>query len=105
MQFFAEAPEEQRTITEFARYRATTMGTASTTVSGLVKRGLLERAAESKRRNSGIRLTIHGENALYDDPRIDFARSIGGVSAETKQCFAEGLRELVEILETSGQDR
>jgi DNA-binding MarR family transcriptional regulator len=105
LRFFAEAPEEQRTITEFARYRATTMGTESTTVSGLVKRGLLERAGESQRRNSGVRLTIHGENALYDDPLIDLAQAIDQMSAETKQCFAEGLRELTEILETSGQDR
>ena len=99
LRFFAEAPEERRTITEFARHRATTMGTASTTVSGLVKRGLLERAGESKRRSSGIRLTIHGENALYDDPLIDLARSIDQMSEGTKECFAEGLREVTQRLQ------
>jgi DNA-binding MarR family transcriptional regulator len=69
LRYFATAPEEERTVTAFARHRASTMGTASTTISTLVRKGYLARDyGQGVPRNRGLHLTEAGNKLLREDP-------------------------------------
>jgi DNA-binding MarR family transcriptional regulator len=73
LRYFDQAAEAERTLTAFAKARATTMGTASITVSGLVERGLMERGHGE--RNVGLRISAEGRRLLE---RADPYRRIAG---------------------------
>jgi DNA-binding MarR family transcriptional regulator len=105
LRFFANATDEDRSLSAFARYRRSTLGTASTTVTQLVERGLLGRSDPEARRNVGIFVTEKGHAALADDPLQDLIRVLRGRDAETLKRLQGTLAELRRDLEReNGED-
>jgi DNA-binding MarR family transcriptional regulator len=88
LRYFDQAPEGERTLTAFARARATTMGTASMTVSGLVERGLMERGHGE--RNVGLRVSPAGKRLLEtQDPYRRFARAVAELPEEQRAALVQ----------------
>ena len=77
MRFFADNPGQS--LTEFARHRHSTTGSASVVVSALVKRGYLARQTRHTSRNVGIQLTDAGLRALEQDPIKDLIVALQGL--------------------------
>lgn len=99
LRYFASVAPSARTVTAFARHRASTMGTASTTISTLVRKGYLARAgAQSVPRNRGLHLTEAGWGALEEDPMHRMIASLEGLSGEQRQGLHEMLGKLMADL-------
>lgn len=100
LRYFAGTEPGNRTITAFARQRASTMGTASTTVSTLVRKGLLARSADgTSARNLGLHVTPAGLELLEDDPINALVASLDGLPVEERTQVQEALAKLVTDLE------
>jgi DNA-binding MarR family transcriptional regulator len=99
LRFFANATDADRSLSAFARYRRSTLGTASTTVTQLVERGLLGRGDPEARRNVGIYVTEQGHAALADDPLQDLIRVLRARDTETLTLLRHTLEELRRDLE------
>lgn len=99
LRYFAFADPADRTVTAFARHRASTMGTASTTISTLVRKGYLARDYGSGvPRNRGLHLTAAGEALLADDPIQNLAEAITQIESSEQEILAAALRKLVTIM-------
>lgn len=111
LRYFALADEADRTVTAFARHRASTMGTASTTISTLVQKGYLARDyGDGVPRNRGLHLTERGEQLLQDDPIKTLVDAIEDLSPDERQQMARIVDKLVTqmsrartILRTGGE--
>jgi DNA-binding MarR family transcriptional regulator len=98
LRHFATAPAEQRTVSGLARARASTMGTTSITVSGLVDRGLLRRGSGT--RNVGLRLTDAGLRLLEQaDPARTLSSAIAEIPDVERTCFDQALSRIIRALE------
>ena len=98
LRFFATAPAAQRTVSELARARASTMGTTSITVTALVDRGLLERAAGH--RNFGLKVTPAGLQLLDDaDPARKLETTIAELPAGERATLDRALSDIIRALE------
>lgn len=98
LRFFATAPAAQRTVSELARARASTMGTTSITVTALVDRGLLERAAGH--RNVGLKVTPAGLQLLDDaDPARKLETTIAELPAGERATLDRALSDIISALE------
>jgi len=96
LRYFALADEADRTVTAFARHRASTMGTASTTISTLVQKGYLARDyGDGVPRNRGLHLTERGQKLLEDDPIKTLVDAIDDLSADERQSMSRILDKLV----------
>ena len=96
LRYFANAPKSQRKITAFARHRATTLGTASTTVSVLVGKGLLLRDyGTGMPRNLGLRVSAAGLAQLAHDPMAHLTASIAALDPASRQSLYAALPKLV----------
>lgn len=99
LRYFAFADPGDRTVTAFARHRASTMGTASTTISTLVRKGYLARDYGSGvPRNRGLHLTAAGEALLADDPIQNLTEAIEQLGAEEQETLSNSLGKLVKIM-------
>ncbi len=86
LRYFANAGPDERTLTHFARARATTMGTASITVSGLVEKGLMTRGRDG--RNVDLEVSEEGLRLLEtQDPYRSFAAALERLSEEQKRAL------------------
>jgi DNA-binding MarR family transcriptional regulator len=92
MRFFADWPGES--LTEFARHRHSTTGSASVVVSALVKRGLLARQTRHSSRNVGIQLTEAGRGALEQDPIQDLMAALQSLPKDQLSAFQQALARL-----------
>jgi DNA-binding MarR family transcriptional regulator len=98
LRFFATAPETERTVSGLARARASTMGTTSITVTALVDRGLLERAAGH--RNVGLKVTPAGLQLLEDgDPARMLETTIAELPADDRATLDRALSDIIRALE------
>ena len=95
LRFFATAAESQRTVSAFSRHRRSTMGTASTTISTLVRKGYLGRRAGSTR-NSGLFVTAAGHLLLLNDPFDALVRAAATLDAGARAVLRENLPTLLE---------
>lgn len=103
LRYFATAPAAQRTVSGLARARASTMGTTSITVTGLVDRGLLERGSDT--RNVGLRVTDAALRLLEEaDPARTLSRAIADLPAAERACFDEALSRIIRALEPGFAD-
>lgn len=101
LRFFAEAPADKRSLADFAHARASTMGTASITVSKLVERGFLERAHQH--RNVDVRITEQGRQYLEKgDPAKGLAWAIDDLPPQERQALDIALDRIIESLEPTG---
>lgn len=92
MRFFADYPGES--LTEFARHRHSTTGSASVVVSALVKRGYLARQSRNSSRNVGIRLTDAGRRTLEQDPIKDLIAALHALPEADLAVFRQALTQL-----------
>ena len=98
LRHFATAPAEQRTVSGLARARASTMGTTSITVTGLVDRGLLQRGAGT--RNVGLRVTDAGLRLLEEaDPARTLSSAIAEIPDIERTCFDQACSRFIRALE------
>lgn len=106
LRFFASAAPESCTVTAFARYHGSTTGTASQTVSALVRKGLLERISDpTDRRSNRLDLTAAGREALDSDPLDLVSRAVGVLDEESLRTLALALERVLRALlaETAGR--
>ncbi len=97
LRYFTHASKEQRTVTAFARHRASTMGTASTTISTLVRKGLLARDyGNGVPRNRGLHVTQAGMSLLSDDPIQALADTVATLDPSSRESLRTTLPRLVE---------
>ena len=89
LRYFSHANRFSRTPSAFARFRATTRGTASATISGLVRAGYLERRRRSED-GRGVHLTPTeaGERLLQRDPLQSMGRAIAQLAEEERSLAA-----------------
>ncbi|WP_156092610.1 MarR family winged helix-turn-helix transcriptional regulator [Rhodovibrio salinarum] len=97
LRYFAVMPQEQRTVTAFARHRGSTMGTASTTISALVRKGYLGRRG-SGARNSGLHVTEEGHELLSDDPINELVQAIDTLDPQERSALERALPKLVDYM-------
>lgn len=99
LRYFATAPEEERTVTAFARHRASTMGTASTTISTLVRKGYLARDyGQGVPRNRGLHLTEAGKRLLQEDPVQTLVDAIAELEPDEQALLSGTIDKLVARL-------
>ena len=101
LRYFAVMPLEDRTVTAFARHRGSTMGTASTTISALVRKGYLGRSSGSAR-NSGLYVTDKGHELLRDDPINELVRAIDTLDTAERDALERALPKLVGQMSGGG---
>ena len=91
LRFFANNPGTP--LSEFAKWRKSTMGTTSMTVSQLVERGLLTREGG---RNVGIRPTALGKKLLSENPLDAFQRAIETLPAGERRSFRNIMEKIID---------
>src|SRR3546814_1124887 len=70
LRYFGRAAARQRTLTDFARFHATTLGTASETQSTSQRKGLISRSASpTDRRRADVQLPRKGSVPLKQEDR------------------------------------
>jgi len=100
LRYFASASQSNRSLTAFARYRRSTMGTASMTVSQLVDRGYLERGDPEGQRNVGLRVTEQGWRALENDPMNELVAAIGDLPSGEIRSLRDAVNQVAHTLDT-----
>ena len=99
MRFFARANTATRTPSGFARFQATTRGTASQIVKSLEARGLVVRhSSETDGRSMRFDLTPAGKALLPRDPLGAMIGVIAQVDAAERARFLETLGDLAAAL-------
>jgi DNA-binding MarR family transcriptional regulator len=69
LRYFSRANRFSRTVSAFAEFHATTRGTASQTVKGLIKQGYLARIpSDTDGRSARVDLTDNAKSMLVRDP-------------------------------------
>jgi DNA-binding MarR family transcriptional regulator len=105
LRFFARANRFSRTVSAFAEFHSTTRGTASQTVTGLVRRDYLTRR-RSKRDGRSARLDVTDKALaiLAHDPLDDLERAAGVLSARARSDLVSSLAcVLGELAERRGR--
>lgn len=99
LRFFAEANPQVRTTTAFARYHATTKGTASKSVRALERKGYLSRERSVHDGRAAIlEVTEHGRRLLREDPLNDLARCMDDLSDQQRFVLAEALEAVLRTM-------
>ena len=95
LHYFARANEYSRTASAFGAFHATTPGTVSETIAGLVRRGLLRRRrSKADRRTVHLDLTEQGWTTLASDPSCTLEKAVERLPAEQAMAVADGLATL-----------
>lgn len=106
LRFFASANGSTRTPSGFARFQATTRGTASQTIKTLEHKGLIIRHKSSTDgRSVRFDLTEDGVTMLAEDPLRDLVVSIDDLDAEQRADLMDALSQLAASLAGTRQTR
>ena len=96
LRYFSRANRFSRTVSAFAEFHATTRGTASQTVKGLVGEGYLERTpSPSDGRSSRLDVTRKAAGILADDPIHRLTRAADSLSATARKNVTRGLDQML----------
>jgi DNA-binding MarR family transcriptional regulator len=99
LRYFARANRFSRTVSAFAEFHATTRGTASQTVQGLVKNGyLIRRRSERDRRSVSFELTETSRALLARDPFERLVAAAAELSNTSRQATCRGLDRMLRVL-------
>ena len=99
LRYFARANRFSRTVSAFAEFHATTRGTASQTVKGLVKNGYLTRTrSEQDRRSISFELTEASRALLAADPFERLVAAAGELSNTSRRATGRGLDRMLRVL-------
>ena len=97
--YFSRANRFSRTVSAFAEFHATTRGTASQTVKGLVVQGYLTRTrSEADGRSARLDLTGKALAILTDDPFEALVRAADALPPGARGQFARGLERMLGCL-------
>ena len=105
LRYFARANRFSRTVTAFAKYHSTTLGTASQTVKVLVDKGYLKRTKINEdRRSHRLEITPKTKRLLARQPNRDLALAVRTVALATRSTMIKGMQTiLAELLEHDGR--
>ncbi|GAB5389617.1 MAG: MarR family transcriptional regulator [Alphaproteobacteria bacterium] len=96
LRYFSRANESACTVTGFAKHHASSHGTASQTISALVRNGYLERkAVPNNRRTHRLIVTSDGWDMLKTDPIGLVTECIEDLSGHQKGVLAEALETVL----------
>ena len=96
LRYFSRANRFSRTPSAFASFRATTRGTASTTISELVQAGYLERRRSSEDgRSVHLTQTDAGERLLERDPLQTMERAIAQLGEDEQRSLSTAVPAIV----------
>ena len=96
LRYFARANRFSRTVSAFAEFHATTRGTASQTIKGLVSEGYLTRTrSEADGRSIRLDLTEKVRAILGDDPFEDLVRAAGVLPPGARGQLAANLERML----------
>jgi len=99
LRYFGDANRFSRSVTGFARFHGTTLGTASQTVKSLVsKRYLCRRPDKQDRRKSRIDLTAKAKRALKRDPIGVIERAASELRESERMALGSSLRFMLAKL-------
>jgi DNA-binding MarR family transcriptional regulator len=99
LRYFSRANRFSRTVSAFAEFHATTRGTASQTVKGLVKNGFLtRRRSERDRRSVHFDLMEKSLVLLQRDPFENLVAAAGELSNTSRQMIVRGLDRMLRVL-------
>ncbi len=102
LRFFADANPQVRTTTAFARYHATTKGTASKSVRALERKGYLTRERSIHDGCAAILdVTERGRRLLREDPLNDLARCMDKLTEQQRFVLAEALEAVARTMLTN----
>lgn len=103
LRYLANAGLTASTVTAFARFHGTTKGTASQTVSALVKKGhVLRHTSPADRRIVHLEVTESGRALLETDPLERLARACGTLPEQERSCLAGAVDKLFAALHAQG---
>ena len=101
LRYFQHASTAQKTVTGFANFQGTTKGTASQTIAALVRKGYLERVADTNdRRIHRVILTSEGEMMLTKDPLDELADIINRLEEQERWALAVSLERVLRELKS-----
>jgi len=96
LRYLSRANRFSRTVSAFAEFHATTRGTASQTVKGLVARGYLSRTrSRHDGRSARLEVTDNARAILARDPCEALVRAAGALPAGARGQLATGLERLL----------
>ncbi|MCG8369436.1 MAG: MarR family transcriptional regulator, partial [Proteobacteria bacterium] len=99
LRYFARANRFSRTVSAFAEYHATTRGTASQTVKGLVKNGYLTRTrSERDRRSVSFEPTEASHALLAADPFERLVAAAAELSNTSRRAACRALDRMLRVL-------
>jgi DNA-binding MarR family transcriptional regulator len=107
LRYLSRANAISRTPMAFAKFQATTPGTASAVIGQLKDAGYLrEQRSRTDRRSVRLRVTAKGTAALKHDPFENFVRTVDTLEEQKKDSLLRILDELVtSVAERQGQQR
>ncbi|WP_242018888.1 MarR family winged helix-turn-helix transcriptional regulator [Phaeovibrio sulfidiphilus] len=101
LRYFSQANENVATVMKFADHYGTSRGTASQSISALVRKGYLTRApSKSKKSSHVLLLTEAGLALIADDPIQGLIGGIDTLVAEQRSVLTEALEKLILYLYT-----
>ena len=105
LRYLSRANRFSRTVSAFAEFHATTRGTASQTVKGLVARGYLSRSrSRHDGRSARLEVTADARAVLAGDPCEALVRAAGALPASARGHLATGLERLLgHLVQGRGQ--
>ena len=96
LRYLSRANRFSRTVSAFAEFHATTRGTASQTVKGLIARGYLSRArSRQDGRSARLEVTDNARAILARDPCEALVRAADALPANARGLVATGLERLL----------
>lgn len=104
LRYFSRANRFSRTPSAFARFQATTRGTASATIKALVREGyLVRRRSASDGRSVALEPSEAGRRLLEQDPVLAMEQAIGALPPEQRRSLADAVTEIIaRVSETDG---
>lgn len=97
LRYFSVCSENAATVMQFAAHHQSTKGTASTTISLLVKKGLLQRLpVVGDKRSHRVKLTDHGRQMLKNDPLNQLETIMTKWDQDTQVTLASALGSLLK---------
>ena len=96
LRYLSRANRFSRTVSGFAEFHATTRGTASQTVKGLVAQGYLSRTRSRRDgRSASLEVTDNARAILARDPCEALVRAAGALPTSARRHLATGLERLL----------
>jgi DNA-binding MarR family transcriptional regulator len=99
LRYFKDRDAPERTVMRFAEYYGSSRGTASQTISALVRKGYLRRTPNPAKRSSRLLdVTTTGLQLLDQDPQRRLIGALSRLPEETLEGLSQGVTRLLQGL-------